>query len=134
LLVLCGLFRGSEGLWAVAATYLAENLESNEWYISDLQKAFLVAAPNIGSVCGSPIWGSLSDRFGRTKTYLLCALLTTAFAFIAGGSSSYVMLVIFQFLAGVTLCGHTAATTLLSEFSPAESRGRTIVALQFAKV
>jgi MFS family permease len=134
LLIMCCCFRAAEAMWVVGVTYLAEFLVDSTWNISVLQKACLVASINAGSFLGGPVWGIISDNYGRTKAYLASAILAVIFGVICGASVNFLMLAIIEFCAGFVMCGFTVANTLLAEFLPVEHRGRAIVTLQSSKM
>jgi MFS transporter, putative metabolite:H+ symporter len=91
----------------------------------------IITANLIGMFLGASLSGIVADRFGRkavfTWTLLAYSLLTgvSAFAWSAGA------LMVIRFFAGLGLGGELpVASTLVSEFAPKESRGRTIVLLE----
>jgi MFS transporter, putative metabolite:H+ symporter len=91
----------------------------------------IITANLIGMFLGAALGGIVADRFGRkavfTWTLLAYSLLTGLSAFAWSAAA----LALIRFFAGVGLGGELpVASTLVSEFAPAERRGRTIVLLE----
>ncbi|HEV3087129.1 MAG TPA: MFS transporter [Candidatus Elarobacter sp.] len=102
-----------------------------EWGLSKPVVGGIITANLIGMFLGAALSGVVADRFGRkavfTWTLLAYSLLSglSAFAWSAGS------LAIIRFFAGLGLGGELpVASTLVSEFSPTENRGRTVVLLE----
>jgi putative MFS transporter len=91
----------------------------------------ILTANLFGMFLGAALSGVVADRFGRravfTWTLLAYSLLTGLSAFAWSAAS----LAAIRFLAGLGLGGGLpVASTLVSEFAPAERRGRTVVLLE----
>ncbi|XP_054460848.1 solute carrier family 22 member 7-like [Anoplopoma fimbria] len=59
----------------------------------------------IGVMCGAPVFGYLSDRFGRRPLLLVSYLTSLAFAVLSAFSPSYVVFGIMRFFTGMSLAG-----------------------------
>ncbi|XP_056265670.1 solute carrier family 22 member 7-like [Pseudoliparis swirei] len=59
----------------------------------------------IGVMCGAPLFGYFSDRFGRRPLLLISYLLTLGFAVLSAFSPLYVIFVIMRFFTGMSLAG-----------------------------
>lgn len=59
----------------------------------------------VGVMIGAPLFGFLSDRFGRRRILLLSYLSTLAFAVLSAFSTSYVMFSVLRFFTGVAIAG-----------------------------
>ncbi|KAK5871679.1 hypothetical protein PBY51_004544 [Eleginops maclovinus] len=59
----------------------------------------------IGVMLGAPLFGFLSDRFGRRPLLLVSYLGTMMFAVLSAFSSSYVMFTIMRFFTGMAISG-----------------------------
>uniref|UniRef100_A0A3Q3IHX6 Major facilitator superfamily (MFS) profile domain-containing protein n=1 Tax=Monopterus albus TaxID=43700 RepID=A0A3Q3IHX6_MONAL len=57
----------------------------------------------IGVMVGAPLFGFLSDKFGRRPLLLVSYLSSTIFAVLSAFSPSYVMFVIMRFFTGISL-------------------------------
>ena len=102
-----------------------------EWGLSKPVVGGIITANLIGMFLGASLSGIVADRFGRkavfTWTLLAYSLLTglSAFAWSAAALAGI------RFFAGLGLGGELpVASTLVSEFAPAERRGRTVVMLE----
>jgi SP family arabinose:H+ symporter-like MFS transporter len=103
--------------------------------LSEAMLGFAVASAIIGCIFGAAFAGTTSDRFGRKRVLLLCAVL---FAVSAVGSAiprTLVQFVIARFIGGL---GVGAASMLspmyIAEISPARIRGRLVSLNQLAIV
>ncbi|KAF7666239.1 hypothetical protein LDENG_00112760 [Lucifuga dentata] len=68
----------------------------------------------IGVMVGAPLYGFLSDRFGRRPILLVAYLSTVIFAIISSFSTSYVMFVIMRFFTGISLSGISIISYVLN--------------------
>ncbi|KAM7008640.1 uncharacterized protein LKV04_000734 [Tautogolabrus adspersus] len=68
----------------------------------------------IGVMVGAPIFGFLSDRFGRRPLLLVSYLLSMMFAVMSAFSTSYVMFVIMRFFTGMSLAGISIISIVLN--------------------
>ncbi|XP_068583454.1 solute carrier family 22 member 7-like [Cebidichthys violaceus] len=59
----------------------------------------------IGVMCGAPLFGFLSDRFGRRPLLLASYLSSLTFAVLSAFSPTYVVFVIMRFFTGMSLAG-----------------------------
>ncbi|XP_061585643.1 solute carrier family 22 member 7-like [Cololabis saira] len=59
----------------------------------------------IGVMIGAPLFGFLSDRFGRRPVLLVSYLSSLTFAVVSAFSTSYIMFIIMRFFTGVSLAG-----------------------------
>ncbi|KAM6972467.1 solute carrier family 22 member 7-like [Aplochiton taeniatus] len=68
----------------------------------------------IGVMCGAPLFGFLSDRFGRRSMLMVSYLSTMVFAISSAFSTSYVTFVILRFFTGLTLAGISIISIVLN--------------------
>ncbi|KAL7403702.1 hypothetical protein ABVT39_003900 [Epinephelus coioides] len=68
----------------------------------------------IGVMVGAPIFGFLSDRFGRRPLLLVSYLSSVLFAILSAFSSSYVMFIIMRFFTGMSLSGISIISIVLN--------------------
>ncbi len=74
----------------------------------------------------SPVWGSLSDRFGR-RPILLCTILLTFIGHCAFAlSSTLLMLFVARAAAGIGAANISTAQAVLSDTHPAAERSRAM--------
>ncbi|HEX3463708.1 MAG TPA: MFS transporter [Candidatus Elarobacter sp.] len=102
-----------------------------QWGLAKPVVGEIITANLIGMFLGATLSGIVADRFGRkavfTWTLLAYSLLTGLSAFAWSAAA----LALIRFFAGLGLGGELpVASTLVSEFAPKESRGRTIVLLE----
>jgi MFS transporter, putative metabolite:H+ symporter len=104
---------------------------SREWGL-DAATATLISSINLlGMFVGASLAGSLSDRYGRKTMFQATLLIYSLFTGLSALAFNAVSLMILRFLAGVGLGGELpVASTLLSEFAPARSRGMLVVLLE----
>ncbi|KAF1395285.1 hypothetical protein PFLUV_G00009960 [Perca fluviatilis] len=68
----------------------------------------------IGVMFGAPLFGFLSDRFGRRPLLLVSYLSSLTFAVLSAFSTSYVMFVILRFFTGMSLAGISIISIVLN--------------------
>ncbi|XP_038160702.1 solute carrier family 22 member 7-like [Cyprinodon tularosa] len=79
-----------------------------EWDLVCSRKGMNTATATIffiGVMIGAPIFGFLSDRFGRRRLLLVSYISSLTFAILSAFSSSYIMFVIMRFFTGMCLSG-----------------------------
>lgn len=71
----------------------------------------------VGMLLGSAIFGAMSDRYGRYRTYVICVTLGMLSTFLTAASNSYAMYTIVRTIAGGAGMGvYLVVFTLFSEF------------------
>uniref|UniRef100_A0A4W6BVU5 Solute carrier family 22 member 6 n=1 Tax=Lates calcarifer TaxID=8187 RepID=A0A4W6BVU5_LATCA len=68
----------------------------------------------IGVMVGAPLFGFLSDRFGRRPLLLVSYLSSMMFAVLSAFSTSYIMFVIMRFFTGMSLAGISIISIVLN--------------------
>eukprot|EP00117_Sycon_ciliatum_P012474 scpid66504/ scgid13529/ Organic cation/carnitine transporter 7 len=98
--------------------------------LSDVEVAMITVVVFVGVLIGAPIWGYLTDRYGRHQ----CLMLSSAFIGVYGAASAfspnYYWLLALRFLAGFNLACTPQAMTYYSEFLPSSVRGTCVVFIE----
>ncbi|XP_041789522.1 solute carrier family 22 member 7-like [Chelmon rostratus] len=68
----------------------------------------------VGVMVAAPVFGFLSDRFGRRPLLLVSYLSSMLFAVLSSLSTSYIMFVIMRFFMGMSISGVSIITTVLN--------------------
>ncbi|NMM64588.1 MFS transporter [Clostridium sp. P21] len=102
-----------------------------EWKLTPADLGMLGSASAVGMAIGAAIAGMAADRWGR-RTVITFTLVLYGLASAASSiAANFSILLFMRFLTGLGLGGELpAASTLVSEFSPAKSRGRMVVLLE----
>lgn len=102
-----------------------------EWQLTQGQLGLLASIGMLGMGLGAALSGMAADRWGR-KTVIMWTLIIYGVASgLSGFAVNYPMLLILRFLTGFGLGGELpAASTLVSEFSPAKVRGKMVILLE----
>ncbi len=104
---------------------------SREWGLDATQSQWINTANVAGLFFGALASGWLADRFGRKIVFQLTLLIYSIFTGLSAAATGIAMLMALRFLAGVGLGGELpVASTLVSEFSPAQRRGTMVVLLE----
>ncbi|KAH6820753.1 plastidic GLC translocator [Perilla frutescens var. hirtella] len=104
-----------------ALEYLSRDLGISE---NTVLQGWVVSALLAGATVGSFTGGSLADKFGRTKTFVLDAIPLAVGTFLCAISKSVETMIIGRVLAGFGIGISSAIVPLyISEISPTEIRG-----------
>lgn len=103
----------------------------NEWHLSAAQMGALGSIGLLGMGLGAVFGGTLGDTWGRKRVFTYTLVFYGVMTFLAGLSVNYPMLMVLRFLVGLGLGAEIpVAFTMMSEFSPAQHRGRMLVLLE----
>ncbi|XP_028161215.1 synaptic vesicle 2-related protein-like [Ostrinia furnacalis] len=92
------------------------------------QQGLLAAAPIVGSLLGSPVWGYIGDTRGRRNTIIISLLCGFVFNAIASLSVNWIMLLILQFVATSLASGqYSLSMSMLSESVPMAKRNLVVM-------
>lgn len=91
---------------------------------SDVMVGFVVASFSFSQLLFTPIWGRLSDRFGRRPILLFGLALTVVSYLMFGLAHSLEMLIASRLLAGIGGANISAAQAYISDVTRPEERAR----------
>ncbi|ARM74822.1 MFS transporter [Acidianus manzaensis] len=92
------------------------------------QTGLITSSSLIGMLIGSLIFGFLSDKIGRKKLMSIDLIFFSVFALTSGISSNFYELFISRLLLGIGIGGdYPISSTLTSEYSPSNDRGKYLV-------
>lgn len=129
-------------LWAAGGAWLFDAMDvgllsfviaalAKEWQLNSSQMGLIGSISSVGMAIGAVVFGILADKIGR-KNSLLCSLLLFSIGNgISAFSTSLSLFLVLRLLVGAGLGGELpVASTLISENTPAETRGRAVVLLE----
>jgi putative MFS transporter len=101
------------------------------WRLTPADLGLLGSASAVGMAFGAAIAGMVADKYGRKTVVTVTLVLYGLASAMSGFAPNFTILLLFRFLTGLGLGGELpAASTLVSEFSPAKDRGRMVVLLE----
>lgn len=101
------------------------------WNLTPADLGLLGSASAVGMAIGAAVAGMVADKYGRRTVVTFTLVLYGLASAVSGISPNFSILLLLRFLTGLGLGGELpAASTLVSEFSPAKSRGRMVVLLE----
>ena len=101
------------------------------WKLDAATSGLIISANLVGMFVGAALAGSLSDRFGRKGVFQITLLVYSILTGLSALAWNAASLMAIRFLAGIGMGGELpVASTLVSEFAPAQQRGRMIVILE----
>jgi putative MFS transporter len=104
---------------------------SREWGLDAGTAAWISSINLLGMFAGASLAGTLSDRIGRKAMFQATLLIYSVFTGLSALAFNAASLMVLRFLAGIGLGGELpVASTLLSEFAPANRRGALVVLLE----
>lgn len=102
-----------------------------EWKLTPADLGMLGSASAVGMAIGAAVAGMAADKWGRKSVVTFTLVLYGVASAVSGFAANFSILILLRFLTGLGLGGELpAASTLVSEFSPAKSRGRMVVLLE----
>lgn len=102
------------------------------WSLTAVQAGLLASTALFGMMFGAMGFGTLSDKFGRKKTILICVAIFSGFTFLGAFASNPYEFGILRFLAGLGIGGVMPnVVALMTEYAPKRIRS-TLVALMFS--
>lgn len=109
------------GLAAIALTF----------HLSQAESGLLATTTLVASAFGGILGGVLADRIGRVRTLMVTIVSFAVFTAACGLAPNYPTLLVFRALQGIGFGGEWAAgAVLMSEYSSARHRGRTVALIQ----
>lgn len=116
-----------EGM-VVFMTGVALPLLSREFGLGDFEHGIAAAAGLFGILLGATLLGSLSDRYGRKRMFIVEMALFTLFLVLICFSPSFPWFVVCLLGMGIALgCDYPTAHVIISEAIPSRSRGRLVL-------
>jgi putative MFS transporter len=101
--------------------------------LSALEQGLLAASSLAGIFFGAPIFGYLTDRFGRRKIFIFDLVAFVILGALQATADSFTVLLLLRFLLGLAIGAEYAiGQTMLAEVVPSEGRGRRLSSLQAA--
>ncbi|KZL91038.1 putative niacin/nicotinamide transporter NaiP [Clostridium magnum DSM 2767] len=101
------------------------------WNLTPADLGLLGSASAVGMAIGAAIAGMAADKWGRKAVITFTLILYGLASALSGLAPNFEVLLLFRFLTGLGLGGELpAASTLVSEFSPAKARGKMVVLLE----
>ncbi|CAN4084621.1 unnamed protein product [Withania somnifera] len=99
----------------------------SHWDLSSTQESLITTVVFAGMLIGAYFWGILADNYGRRKSLLIVAIVTTVCAFLSSFSPNYISLLILRVLVGIGLGGGPVYGSWFLEFVPSRNRGMWMV-------
>ena len=102
-----------------------------KWHLSPEQVGWIGSIGLFGMFCGALMSGAMADRVGRKYLFQATLLIFSIATGLCSLAIGYASLLVLRFLVGFGLGGELpVASTLVTEFSPAQHRGRLLVILE----
>ena len=99
----------------------------NTFHLTTIQVGFLASMTYLGQLIGNIVFGTLSDLWGRQKTFQITMIVWGIASFLAAISWNVWALMLFRVLIGAGVGGEApVAQAMVSEFVPACVRGKYI--------
>ena len=123
----CFLVQLADGFDITAAAFVAPVLRG-QWNLTGPQLGGLFSASLFAGFFGPPIFGMISDRFGRRVAITLGALVFGAFTLAAVWATDIDQLIYLRFAAGLGMSGALPVTVALTnEYAPRRLRGMLVM-------
>lgn len=104
-----------------------------QFALDTVSEGWLVSSGLLGSIIGVFTTGIISDGIGRKKTIIIAAIMFLISGFGCGFASSFALLVAARMIGGIGVgMASVISPMYISEFAPAEKRGRMVAYYQLA--
>ncbi|KAK5900919.1 hypothetical protein CgunFtcFv8_025839 [Champsocephalus gunnari] len=124
--VVTGLSWVADAMEMMILSILAPQLHC-EWKLPGYQVALITSVVFAGMGVGSPLWGIVSDRYGRKTGLTMSVCWTLTYGVLSSLAPVYGWLLFLRGLVGFGIGGVPLSVTLYSEFLPVKSRGTYIM-------
>ncbi|KAL3041750.1 hypothetical protein OYC64_019848 [Pagothenia borchgrevinki] len=124
--VVTGLSWVADAMEMMILSILAPQLHC-EWKLPGYQVALITSVVFGGMGVGSPLWGNVSDTYGRKTGLTMCICWALIYGVLSSFAPVYGWLLFLRGLVGFGLGGAPQSVTLYSEFLPVKSRGTYIM-------
>ncbi|MFU8925813.1 MFS transporter [Acinetobacter puyangensis] len=102
-----------------------------DWSLDAKQKASIVSLTFVGMVIGAVVAGGVADKIGRKTVFAVTLFIYSIATALCAFAPNLTWLLVFRFIVGLGLGGQLpVAVSLVSEYIPAQVRGRFIVLLE----
>ncbi|KAM9338673.1 synaptic vesicle 2-related protein [Symphorus nematophorus] len=98
-----------------------------EWRLPGYQVALITSVVFVGMGFSSPVWGNVSDKYGRKIGLMICMCWTLCYGLLSAFAPVYGWLLVLRGLVGFGIGGAPQSVTLYSEFLPIKARGTCIM-------
>jgi MFS transporter, putative metabolite:H+ symporter len=130
LLAILGLVWIADAMQVLATGFSAPSLAAS-FGISITVALQTGAAFFLGMMVGAPFFGTLADRFGRRRIFLITVSCDAVFGLLAAAAPGFPLLLLGRFLTGFVVGGTLSVDyATMAEFLPSRNRGRWLVALE----
>lgn len=94
---------------------------------------FLFALQSLGQFAMAPVWGNLSDRYGRKRTLVVTIAAAGFFELVSGAATALWVLYLARILTGMCAGNIATASALIADSTSASrrSRGMAIIGISF---
>jgi MFS family permease len=129
-LVAAGLCFAADAMQVLLLSFLSEVLKE-EWHLSGDETAMITSILFVGAIFGTLTLGPLADRIGRKPVFLLAATIISGFGIATAMVTNYWTLLANLFMVGWGVGGLVVPFDILSEFLPANSRGKNLLVIEY---
>ena len=129
LTILIGIANLSDAMEMMILSLIGPILTCSSWKVGTTSVASLTTVVFLAMSIASPIWGFITDHFGRRKALLSSSALLFLFGVASALSPSFLWLLLFRFFVGMFISCMPQGITLLMEYLPSQSRGRANIFL-----
>ena len=118
-----------DGFDAMMLGYAVPSI-ARDWNANPAEFGVVLSASAMAMVCGSILFGSCSDRFGRRRVILTGTALFSVFTLLTAFAPSMSILIALRIVTGLALGGVTPNLIAMgSEFSPSRIRSTVVTVL-----
>ena len=122
--LVAGLAFLTDAMEMMILSVIAPALECSDWNVTPTQVASLTTFVFVAMMITSPIWGWISDAYGRRRSLIISSVILFLLGLTTAFSPTFTWLIVLRFMCGCCISCMPQCVTILLEYLPSNARGK----------